>query len=46
MEREQDDYIFDFEKGCFVKKEDFLMNNENRDLYLNKDNIKKETNHG
>jgi len=46
MENEQNDYIYNIEKDCFVKKEDFLMNNENRDIYLNIDNIKKETNHG
>jgi hypothetical protein len=51
MEREQDDYIFDFEKGCFVKKDEIVFDPERIDYLLDnkkeddiKNNIKKECN--
>jgi len=47
MYNEQDDYVFDFEKGCFVKMEETVFNPEFVLDFINKEeenknNIKKE----
>lgn len=41
MCREQDDYIFDYEKGCLVKKEEIICNTEIRKIIIDDKNINK-----